>query len=73
MNPINPYLFGDMYSIHPIHFGKVSRFLKKPENKIIGRMRIGTTADTDLASKITLPKSNPNEAPLKDMRKNTRQ
>jgi hypothetical protein len=34
---------------------------------------MGTTAETDFASKITLPKNRPNDAPQKDIKKNIKQ
>jgi hypothetical protein len=61
---MKPYLLGEMNSIQPIHTGRSARFLKKPENKIIGSSIRGTTADIDLASKIILPSSKPKEDPL---------
>ena len=35
-----------------------------------GKIMIGTTAETDLASKITLPKNKPKDAPQKEIKKN---
>jgi len=60
---IKPYLIGDIYSIQPIHTGKLFLFLKKPENKITGSRIIGVAADTAFTSDITLPKSKPSELP----------
>ncbi len=67
MKAVKEYLFGDMYSTQPIHAGKSSLFLKNPENSVIGNNTIGTTADTDFASKTTLPKNRPNEDPFNPM------
>jgi hypothetical protein len=47
--------------------------LKNPENNMIGNMIIGTTEETDFASNITLPNNKPNDAPLNDIKKNTKQ
>lgn len=60
---MNAYLFGEIYSIHPIQAGRLALFLKNPENNIIGSVIKGTIADTDLASKITLPINSPSEDP----------
>lgn len=65
---MNAYLFGDKYSIHPIHFGRLFLFLKNPENKVIGNIIIGTTADIDFASNTTLPISIPNDEPDKPIK-----
>ena len=62
-----------MYSIHPIHPGKSSRFLKNPLKSKIGNNIIGTTADTDFGSNIILPINNPKADPQNDIRANTKQ
>lgn len=66
--PINPYLLGDIYSIQNNHLGRSSLFLKKPENKIKGNINIGTTLETDFASKITLPNKRPILLPAKPIK-----
>jgi hypothetical protein len=66
-------LFGDIYSIQPNQTGRSFLFLKNPEKRINGKIRMGTTAETDFASKITLPKNRPNDAPQKDIKKNIKQ
>lgn len=70
---MNPYLLGDMYWIQPIQPGKSALFLKNPAKRMIGKINIGTTADTDLGSKMILPNNNPNDAPLKAINIKTRQ
>lgn len=57
-----------MYYNHPIHLGSVFRFLKNPEKSITGNNRIGTNADTDLASSSIDPISNPIALPAKPIK-----
>jgi hypothetical protein len=59
-----PYFTGDIYSIQPIHFGKLAEFLKKPENMKKGINIAGDTELTDLASVTILPSMSPRETPL---------
>ena len=66
-NPMKLYLFGDKYSIQPIHFGKSALFLKNPEKVIIGSKNIGMIAATSFSSKITLPTKSPKDAPQNDI------
>jgi hypothetical protein len=60
---MKPYLFGDMYYIHPIQAGRLALFLKKPENKITGNKIIGIKLLTDFASAMTLPINKPKDPP----------
>lgn len=61
---VKEYLTGVRYYIHPIHTGKLLLFLKNPENKMNGIMKIGPIAEMFLASAM-LPMSNPTELPAK--------
>ena len=38
----------------------------------MGKVIMGTTAETDLASRMALPNSKPNEDPQKDIKKKTK-
>ena len=70
--PINPYLRGEIYSIHPIQPGKLALFLKKPENRKKGIMKTEVTAETVFASEIILPSNRPSEFPEKAIKKLTK-
>lgn len=62
----SPYLNGEIYCIHDIHFGIELSLLYKPENIINGIIKAGPIAEDRFASLKSEPVQNPMLLPTND-------